>query len=74
MLGRIKAGWYREANYDPDHVLKVTRIGKAWIATLYSRRRSGPCACGTVLRKDEWPRLEPADPVRSLHDDSLANL
>ncbi len=29
MLGQIKAGWYREANYDPDHVLKVSRIGKA---------------------------------------------
>ncbi len=73
MNGRIKAGWYREPDYDPDHVLKVTRIEKAWIATLYSRRRAGPCACGTLLRRNEWPRLEPADPVINPSYDSLAD-
>ena len=68
MQGRIRPGWYREADYGPDHALRVRRAGSAWLATLWSRGSGRPCAAGCVLRPAEWRRLLPADGIPSVDE------
>ena len=72
MDGRIRAGWYREAEYGPDHVLRVRRAADAWLATLWSRGAGRPCAAGCVLSRAEWRRLLPAEAIRSVDDEDAS--